>query len=115
MMFCNMSHPLNLTNPRDASFRPQSVSTIHDIIRFAHEKAINAMFDINDDHMTSRGEVERLRSEVPLDIYIIDLGGGLSEHKSRQRVDSADIVSLPMRALYEGMTPQGCAGLGMCP
>jgi pyruvate,water dikinase len=107
--------PLNLTNPRDPSFRPQSVSTIHDIIRFVHEMAINAMFEINDDHMTSQGKVERLRSEVPLDIYIIDLGGGLAEHKSRQKVNPADIVSLPMKSLYEGMTTEGVRWAGHVP
>ena len=107
--------PLNLTNPRDPSFRPQSVRTIHDIIRFAHEKAINSMFDINDDHMTGRGKVERLRSEIPLDIYIIDLGGGLAEHVTGRKVDPADIASVPMRALYEGMTTPGVRWAGHIP
>ena len=73
------------------------------------------MFDINDDHMTSRGKVERLRSEVPLDIYIIDLGGGLAEHASKRKVNPAEIASLPMRALYEGMTTPGVRWAGHIP
>ena len=85
------------------------------MIRFAHEKSINAMFNINDNHMTSRGKVERLRSEVPLDIYIIDLGGGLAEHASSRKVKPREISSIPMQALYEGMTTPGVRWAGHIP
>ncbi len=107
--------PLNLVNPRDPSFRLQSIRTIHDIIRFAHESAINAMFGLNDSRLMGRGKVVRLRSEVPLDIYLIDLGGGIAEGASPKRVDPEDITSIPMRALYEGMTTPGVRWAGHVP
>lgn len=107
--------PLNLINPRDPSFRPQSIRTIHDIVRFAHEKGINAMFEINDSRLISRGKVLRLRSEVPLDIYLIDLGGGIAEDAPPKKVKPEDITSIPMRALYQGMTTPGVRWAGHIP
>ena len=107
--------PLNLTNPRDPSFRPQSIKTIHDIIRFSHEKAINAMFEVNDSRLNGRGKTVSLKSDVPLDIYLIDLGGGLAEGAPKKRVTPEEIVSTPMRALYEGMTTPGVRWSGHVP
>jgi pyruvate,water dikinase len=39
---------LNLLDPHAASFRPKSCRSIHDIVRFVHEKAIAAMFEVGD-------------------------------------------------------------------
>jgi pyruvate,water dikinase len=108
--------PLHLIDPRDPSFRPQSIQSFHDIIRFAHEQAINAMFEINDSRITRRGRVVRLRSEVPLDIYLIDLGGGLAPGAAERKVvGPEDITSIPMRALYRGMTTPGVRWAGHIP
>ncbi|MCB2185367.1 MAG: hypothetical protein KQJ78_03040 [Deltaproteobacteria bacterium] len=107
--------PLNLLNPRDKSFRPQSIRTIHDIIRFAHETSINAMFDINDSRLTQKGRVVRLESPVPLDIYLIDLGGGLTPIRDRKNIKPEDIISIPMQALYRGMTTPGVRWAGHIP
>jgi pyruvate,water dikinase len=107
--------PLNLINPRDPSFRPQSIRTIHDIIRFAHEMAINAMFDLNDSRYLGKGEVSKLRSKVPLNIYIIDIGEGLRKGQNKKEVVPEDIESIPMRALYRGMTTEGVRWAGHIP
>jgi pyruvate,water dikinase len=108
--------PLNLTNPRDPSFRPQAIGSIHDIIRFAHEKSINAMFEINDSRLMRRGRVVRLKSEVPLDIYLIDLGKGINpEAKAKRSVIPEDITSIPMQALYQGMITPGVRWAGHIP
>lgn len=107
--------PLNLTNPRDRSFRPQAVRTIHDVIRFAHEKAVQAMFEINDGRLTQKGKVVHLKIGVPLDIYLIDMGGGLSEEVKKKKVSPKDITSIPMRALIEGMTTPGVRWAGHVP
>jgi pyruvate,water dikinase len=40
--------PLNLIDPKDEHFNPESCRTIHDIIRFAHEMAMQEMFQIGD-------------------------------------------------------------------
>ncbi len=107
--------PLNLIDPRSPSFRPQSIRTIHDIVRFVHEKAINAMFEINDTRLTRRGRVVRLRSPVPLDIYLIDIGRGLDPEAKGRSVGPEQITSIPMRALYRGMTTPGVRWSGQVP
>ena len=40
--------PLNLTDPTLANFTPASCKTLHDIARFAHQMAINEMFDLGE-------------------------------------------------------------------
>ena len=107
--------PLNLIDPRSPSFRPQSISTIHDIVRFAHEKAINAMFEINDTRLSRRGRVVRLKSPVPLDIYLIDIGRGLAPEAKGRSVGPEQITSIPMQALYRGMTTPGVRWSGQIP
>ena len=96
--------PLNLTDPRALDFQAQSCRTFHDIARFVHEKAFEAMFRISD-----RVSYKELRS-VPLDVrlpftvYLIDLGGGLARKPGSRRVTADDITSVPMAALLAGMS-----------
>jgi pyruvate,water dikinase len=108
--------PLTLPDPRDPSFKPQSIQTFHDIIRFSHEKAITAMFDVNESRILKRGKTKHLvSSKVPLDIYIIDIGGGLKESHEGNKVLPEDITSIPMRYLYHGMTTEGVRWAGHIP
>jgi pyruvate,water dikinase len=103
--------PLHLTNPSHRSFRASNCTSIHDITRFAHESAINAMFELNDTWSQS-GLVKRLQVRlVPLDLCLIDLGGGL-EAGTGQWVRPEQVSSVPMRALLAGMTAEGVRWAG---
>ena len=74
------------------------------------------MFEINDSRLLSRGKVVRLKSDVPLDIHLIDLGGGIDPNaKSTKTVTPDEIISIPMRALYEGMITPGVRWAGHIP
>ena len=44
----DMIVPLNLVNPRAANFAPEYCSTLHDIMRLAHELSYLEMFKISD-------------------------------------------------------------------
>lgn len=109
--------PLNLTNPRDRSFRASSCKTLHDLMRFCHEEAINSMFAFNDTQtLRKEGRVFRLRISVPLSVFVVDLGGGLAGVRRKQKEVGCDqVASIPFRALLEGMTTEGVRWAGHVP
>ena len=93
--------PLNLIYPEDEKFSPQYCETFHDITRFAHEKAMNEMFKLGEGAHRKKGGAVKLVVKLPLDIRVIDLGGGLENASDRIKVDN--IASIPMKALLKGM------------
>jgi len=99
---------LNLTDPSKNSFRAKNCRTYHDIARFCHEMAIWEMFNLNDyRNLSDKGMAFRLESDIPLGIYIIDLGGGLDSAIPGGTVKPEQILSVPMQALYRGMSTPG--------
>jgi pyruvate, water dikinase len=97
--------PLNLVNPRAANFRPEYCTTLHDVMRLVHELSYREMFQISDlVSDTSGGGSLKLVAPIPLDLHIIDLGGGLLRAwPSSKRVTVDQIVSVPFKALLKGM------------
>ena len=93
--------PLNLIYPEDEKFSPQYCETFHDITRFAHEMAMNEMFKICEGAHTGKGGAVKLIVKLPLDVRIIDLGGGVENDSSRITVDK--ITCTPLKALLKGM------------
>jgi pyruvate,water dikinase len=99
---------LNLTDPSKNSFRAKNCRTYHDIARFCHEMAIWEMFNLNDyRNLSDKGLAHRLESDIPLGIYIIDLGGGMKGMSQGDTVKPEQIVSVPMKALFKGMSTPG--------
>ena len=96
--------PLNLKDPKSTGFDPEHCRTIHDIMRFIHEKAYEEIFQLGD-LVTDRGQLSvRLDAALPLDLYVIDLGGGLSVDATRvTRITAPQVISIPFAALLEGM------------
>lgn len=95
--------PLNLTDPRAPEFVPRECRTFHDITRFVHEVALRVMFETSrntrfDDHST-----KRLVSRVPLEWWVIDLEDGIAPGVTGKKVHVDEIVSIPLRALWDGM------------
>ncbi|MFH1349336.1 MAG: PEP/pyruvate-binding domain-containing protein [Pseudomonadota bacterium] len=99
-----MITPLNLTDPRSPAFTPKGCKTLHDITRFAHEVSLRAIFELGKDTHFSERSTRQLVSGVPLKWWVIDLEDGVIEGVKGKRVTPEEIVSLPMRALWEGMT-----------
>ena len=71
--------PLNLTDPGSASFTPDRCVTLHDLARFVHEKSYREMFGMGDNVGDLRGVGYKLDVFLPIDLYVIDLGGGIAE------------------------------------
>jgi len=97
--------PLDLVNPRAANFAPEYCKTLHDVMRLAHELSYQEMFQISDlvSDTTGAGAL-KLAAPIPLDLHIIDLGGGLQGiFLGARRVTVDEIASVPLKALLKGM------------
>jgi pyruvate,water dikinase len=95
--------PLNLTDPREPSFCAEQCATLHDIARYVHEKSYIEMFGLGEQLGDFRGSSYLLDVFLPIDLYVIDLGGGLREEPRRRKVKLAQVASTPLRALLVGM------------
>ena len=108
----NLIVPLNLIDPKASSFMAKNCITLHDITRFAHEKAIHTMFKVSDENTQEIGGATKLSINIPLSIYIIDLGGGLKEGIKENEVTIDRINSIPMSAVLKGMTRNDLPWIG---
>ncbi len=96
--------PLNLIDPGNERFTPEYCQTLHDITRFAHQKAMHEMFGITKEFPEDVGAV-KLIANIPLSIYMIDLGSGLSAGKevTVNTIRPEDIISIPFNAFFRGL------------
>jgi pyruvate, water dikinase len=100
--------PLNLRDPLSRGFTEANCSTYHDIIRFAHEMAVQELAEGHWVEPSQRSRwVRTLDLPVPLDLVVVDLGGGLTPVEGRRRVSMDAVVSQPLRALLAGLTAEG--------
>ena len=95
--------PLNLTDPSLANFSPSGCKTVHDVMRFVHEKSYQEMFAISDTAFNAGGVALKLKAPLPIDLYIIDLDNGTSVASNARFVTPEEITSAPMKALLKGM------------
>ncbi len=100
---------LHLLDTAASDFRPAGCKSAHDVLRYCHEKAVEAMFAVNDSAL--EGDLtcsKRLMTQVPVNIHVLDLGGGLAlEDPSSPEVRPAEITSWPFQALWSGLTHPG--------
>jgi pyruvate,water dikinase len=108
--------PLNLIDPKSSSFRPENCQSFHDITRFAHEVAVGEIFRIYDYRdIVSGGLAVRLEGPLPIGLFMIDLGGGLDVPAGVKVARPDQITSIPMRAIWEGMTYPGVDWMALKP
>ncbi len=98
-----LSHisPLHLLDPASPDFSAGSCSTLHDITRFCHEKAMDAMFNLDVEAVRPAKGVCRLQSDLPLNLFILDLGGGLKD-RTKKVIGEEDFTSRPFQAVLRG-------------
>ncbi len=95
--------PLELIDPAGDNFTPEGCRSMHDIIRFCHEKALLSMFSAGRPG-TGRGSV-RLVADMPLDVFLFDVGGGISTEVTKSKgVALQDVASVPFQALWRGLS-----------
>jgi len=102
---------LNLLDPESPDFQAANCRTLHDITRFCHEKAMDAMFIPDMDKALESHHVSRLKTDLPLNLFILDLGGGLKV-TGQDQVTEDDILSRPFKALLRGFHHPGVTWAG---
>lgn len=105
--------PLTLTDPQAANFTPAGCETLHDLVRFAHETGMRAMFGLCGHADGDDVLVARLKAKIPLTLYCVDLGGGLKENLTTcDDITPDDIRSIPMQSIWKGFTHPGITWSG---
>jgi len=97
--------PLHLTDPLSGEFSSQGCRSLHDLVRFAHEKGMAEMFDLVGRSGRGLAQARRLATDLPLVMYVLDLEGGLFPAAQASRtIDPRLIACEPMRAWWEGLS-----------
>jgi pyruvate,water dikinase len=100
--------PLHLIDPQDPNFTPEGCRSVHDVIRFIHEKAVEELMDLPRFVKRFKGvRIFTLVSDIPLGLKVLDLGGGIAPEAVGTRLLPEHIRSLPMRALWAGLSGPG--------
>jgi pyruvate,water dikinase len=97
--------PLHLTDPGAVDFVPQNCRSMHDFVRFCHEKGMGEMFSLLDRRGRGLGQARRLATELPLVMYVLDLEDGIAPQAARHKsVEPKFITCKPMQAFWEGLS-----------
>ncbi len=97
--------PLHLVDPASPEFVPQHCDSLHDLVRFAHEKGMTEMFSLVGPSGRELNGAKQLVSDLPFTMYILDLGGGIDTLASDSSlVDPALIISPLMKACWQGLS-----------
>jgi pyruvate,water dikinase len=98
---------LYLTDAYGPTFSILEAKSLHDLVRYTHEKAVMALFEAGDAIAEETFSlVHRLKDPAGLIFLIIDLGGGLAPNRPTE-IAPADIMSEPLAALCRGMGAEG--------
>ena len=94
--------PLNLSDPEAETFRARSCATCHDVVRFAHEMAVRELVSMPGLTAADRRRfLRRVRLPIPLDLDVLDLGGGLAAGVDGAFVATEMVRSAPLAAMLK--------------
>lgn len=100
---------LNLHDPESPDFKAERCRTLHDVIHYAHERAVQSLLDIGSTAgiggTTGLGAPRRLAEESPFLVEILDVGGGLAPGEGPAPLDQ--VASAPLRAFLDGLLLRG--------
>jgi pyruvate,water dikinase len=96
--------PLHLTDPASPDFVPEKCETLHDLLRFIHEKAVREMFSLGGKGKGRVRGARKLVSEVPITLYVLDLGGGVRDAGESKGILLESVTNIPLRALWKGLS-----------
>ncbi len=98
--------PLRLVHPSDEDFIPQNCVTFHDITRYAHQKAMEEMFQ-SAREMGGRERIGvKFKSDLPVDINIIYIDRDMNG-RNKDTISEKELGSDPMTAFWKGIKAEG--------
>lgn len=86
--------------------------TFQDLLACTHNLAIEEMFHLLDQCDVSRGPAKKVKTGLPINLHVIDLGGGLVPGPESKLLPREQIISLPMQAMFKGMYYPGITWSG---
>ncbi|MCP5112851.1 MAG: hypothetical protein GY953_18645 [bacterium] len=100
---------LHLLDPTSHNFRPAGCKSTHDVLRFCHERSVEAMFEINDVAAEQTGQgAKHIKTEVPMNLHVLDLGGGVAaDDPDAKEVTPSEIICQPFQSLWRGVRHPG--------
>ncbi len=99
---------LSLTDPHGNNFTPAQCRSLHDIVRFCHEKSVREMFCLVNRKGRGLEKAQKLVTDLPLVMYVLDLDNS-APPRPGTRITLNELSSKPMRACWQGMSdPRIC-------
>ncbi|MBI5057416.1 MAG: hypothetical protein HZB61_12450 [Nitrospirae bacterium] len=101
--------PLNLIDPLLDNFTVGGCKTMHDILRFIHEKSVAELVDRAryGNSMLKKNAAVKLDLSIPSGIIAIDIGGGLDIPEGSEKASFDQVTSIPLKAILKGMMHPG--------
>jgi len=101
--------PLNLIDPLLEEFTVERCKTMHDILRFIHEKSVTELVDSAryGTGMLKKHAAVKLDLPIPAGIIVIDIGGGMNLKENSEKATFKQMTSIPLKAIIQGMLHPG--------
>jgi pyruvate,water dikinase len=93
---------LSLTDPESETFTPVQCRSLHDIVRFCHEKSVREMFSLVGKKSRGLADARKLETDLPLVMYVLDLDA-IRTLSSDSTITLEEVSSVPMQSLWLGI------------
>ncbi|MFV0422742.1 PEP/pyruvate-binding domain-containing protein [Oleidesulfovibrio sp.] len=95
---------LTLLDAQSETFAPRYCKSLHDFVRFAHEKGVAEMFSLVGRSGRGLAGAKQLKSTLPVSLYVLNLEDGLFPSAAgKKEITPDDVRSVPMWALWFGL------------
>ncbi len=97
--------PLNLIDPESSQFSAEGCRTFHDIIHFCHEMAVDELAHFQERRPGLSGITTSSMhlASLPMDIHLLDIGGGIKPSADLLQPQPADVSSEPFAVFLDGL------------
>jgi pyruvate, water dikinase len=104
VQLATLTSHLGLINPDGEDFTPAGCRSMHDIVRYCHEKSVQEMFHLLGRKTRGLAQARKLVTDLPLVMYILDLNNDHTPARSGRTITLDELSSLPMQVLWQGMS-----------